>query len=292
MSTTTDARGNVHDAADGRFATKSNAKPTGLATPVHDGEPETTWRAEKCAHCHLFVEANDDYVPGAGIAEYVHLHRGTPADEQLDNDHEAAASGDVRTLAEWKADGPVAMRMRFDDPSVSIPALFEHLQAGPTEGPAAGTDTAAFFAESLARWQRGDEIATQDFVGDFLETLEDAGASQGDPKIDIAIARMEELAGPGYGWAAVETDGAGVVDRFVDISDAREAFGEDGWPTPVELAYIRDPVVIVHGGYVVDKGPHTGFFGQCECGETTKLYPRMADAQRALDAHAASGEAS
>lgn len=68
---------------------------------------------EKCAHCHLFVEPNDDATGDPALAAYLHLHRGTPEDEELDSSHEASPSGDIRTLAEWKLTGPPEMIARF-----------------------------------------------------------------------------------------------------------------------------------------------------------------------------------
>jgi hypothetical protein len=68
---------------------------------------------ERCAECHLFVEPNDSYEPGLGIAEYLHLHRGNREDELLDETHEAKPSGERRDLAYWKQHGPHAMRARF-----------------------------------------------------------------------------------------------------------------------------------------------------------------------------------
>jgi hypothetical protein len=70
---------------------------------------------EKCAHCHLFIEANYNPDDTPGLAEYVHLHRGDDADEQIDETHEAKPSGQVATLAAWKQYGPPEMRARFID---------------------------------------------------------------------------------------------------------------------------------------------------------------------------------
>ncbi len=67
---------------------------------------------EKCAHCHLFIERNED--PGPGWADYFHMHRGDEDDEALDAAHEAEPSGQKHTLAWWKANGPLEMRARFD----------------------------------------------------------------------------------------------------------------------------------------------------------------------------------
>jgi hypothetical protein len=70
---------------------------------------------EKCAHCHLFIEANYDPDDTTGLAEYIHLHRGDEADEQIDDTHAATPSGEVATLAAWKKYGPPEMRARFID---------------------------------------------------------------------------------------------------------------------------------------------------------------------------------
>lgn len=67
---------------------------------------------EKCVHCHLFVEANDDDDVENGAAEYVHLSRGDAADERFE-DHEAGPSGLIATLDTWRIFGPSAMRERF-----------------------------------------------------------------------------------------------------------------------------------------------------------------------------------
>lgn len=70
---------------------------------------------EKCAHCHLFIEANDDAVDDPTLAAYLHLSRGDEADEAIESTHDAAPSGDRRTIADWKQSGPAAMRARFTD---------------------------------------------------------------------------------------------------------------------------------------------------------------------------------
>jgi hypothetical protein len=66
---------------------------------------------QKCLRCHLFIEANDADEPG--LAEFVHLHRGDEADEQIDASHEPEPSGMLATLETWKVYGPEAMRERF-----------------------------------------------------------------------------------------------------------------------------------------------------------------------------------
>lgn len=78
---------------------------------------------EKCAMCHLFVEPNDAAFDDQGnriadpqpLAEYLHLHRGTPEDEKIDNDHEARPSGLRASLSAWREFGPPEMRARFVD---------------------------------------------------------------------------------------------------------------------------------------------------------------------------------
>lgn len=74
---------------------------------------------EKCAGCHLFIQENSEYgginYNRDDIAEHVHLHRGTPEDEDLDGSHEARPSGQKATLAVWKQFGPQEMRQRFTD---------------------------------------------------------------------------------------------------------------------------------------------------------------------------------
>lgn len=75
--------------------------------------------AEKCKHCHLFIEPNLD--AGPGIAEYMHLHRGDEADEALDADHEPEPSGMIATLATWREYGPREMRARFHDHLHPVP---------------------------------------------------------------------------------------------------------------------------------------------------------------------------
>lgn len=70
---------------------------------------------EKCAHCHLFIEANDDAVeyPEMGFAAFVHLHSGSVADEELDGSHDAAPSGVIMSLDDWRVQGPAPMLARF-----------------------------------------------------------------------------------------------------------------------------------------------------------------------------------
>lgn len=103
--------------------------------------------AEKCAECHLFIEANLDYgttciVCGVELdaddneigndtsrksicdqtgeyaahsryAEYIHLHRGDDADEAIEATHEAKPSGMLATHETWLRFGPPAMRARY-----------------------------------------------------------------------------------------------------------------------------------------------------------------------------------
>jgi hypothetical protein len=68
---------------------------------------------EKCAHCHLFVAPNDDWVDDNELARYVHHHRGDEADEAIEETHEPEASGLIANLAMWQAFGPATMRFRF-----------------------------------------------------------------------------------------------------------------------------------------------------------------------------------
>lgn len=90
------------------------------------------WQAmyEKCAHCWHFIErnaSNDEFIDyagtqdqpdnqefldyaGAGWAEYVHLDNG-----EIEYDHDAAPSGDRRTLEEWKRDQPSLFHVFPDD---------------------------------------------------------------------------------------------------------------------------------------------------------------------------------
>jgi len=66
-----------------------------------------------CTQCHLFVEPNDVDDPDGDIVPFVHLHRGTPEDEALDETHEAQP-GETRSLHWWQENGPYAMKARFD----------------------------------------------------------------------------------------------------------------------------------------------------------------------------------
>lgn len=72
---------------------------------------------EKCLNCHLFIEYNSEHgginYDRDDIAEYVHLHRGTPEDEAIDYTHEAKSSGMKATLATWRQFGPPEMVARF-----------------------------------------------------------------------------------------------------------------------------------------------------------------------------------
>lgn len=72
---------------------------------------------EKCHDCHLFVEPNDDTVPGT--AGYVHLCGDDTEDEALDASHDARPSGMQATLAVWQSYGPPAMRARFEEATVT-----------------------------------------------------------------------------------------------------------------------------------------------------------------------------
>jgi hypothetical protein len=68
---------------------------------------------EKCAHCDLFIEVNDD--ADEFVAAYVHLMNDSrPGDVETDESHEASPSGQLATLSVWEAYGPDGMRARFD----------------------------------------------------------------------------------------------------------------------------------------------------------------------------------
>lgn len=71
---------------------------------------------EKCRDCHLFVEPNPSYEGLPDIAQFIHLHRGNPADEKYD-EHEPIPSGMKANLATWRVFGPRKMRERFVTPS-------------------------------------------------------------------------------------------------------------------------------------------------------------------------------
>jgi len=71
-------------------------------------------RYEVCTHCHLFVEENPSYYPGADYAPFVHLSRDDREDEAIDRSHAAEPSGQVLSLSDWKKYGSVAMRARFE----------------------------------------------------------------------------------------------------------------------------------------------------------------------------------
>ena len=68
--------------------------------------------AQKCAHCHLFIEPND-VEDADGIAPYVHLTRGDEADDLIESTHDAEPSGEIHPLEWWKEYGPAEMRARF-----------------------------------------------------------------------------------------------------------------------------------------------------------------------------------
>lgn len=54
-----------------------------------------------CQHCHHFVDPNDDYEPGNGNAEFVHLENG-----EQEFDHDAQPSEETKTLKEWEQERP------------------------------------------------------------------------------------------------------------------------------------------------------------------------------------------
>lgn len=68
----------------------------------------------KCNQCHLFVETNPAYEDDNTLAQYIHLSRGDDEDTAIEESHDAAPSGEKRTLAWWKANGPLPIRARFD----------------------------------------------------------------------------------------------------------------------------------------------------------------------------------
>lgn len=61
-----------------------------------------TLNYEKCAKCWHFIEPND-VGPDEFFtyAEYLHLDNG-----EKEHDHDAAPSGDIRTLEQWEHDHP------------------------------------------------------------------------------------------------------------------------------------------------------------------------------------------
>lgn len=78
--------------------------------------------AEKCKHCHLFIEENASLTgmtPEAArefrVAEFLHLYRGDDADEKIEGTHDAEPSGMIATLSVWREFGPLEMRMRFTE---------------------------------------------------------------------------------------------------------------------------------------------------------------------------------
>lgn len=68
----------------------------------------------KCVHCELFVEINSDHADDPSLAPYLHLHRDTPADREIDSSH-APEPGRSRPLQWWRQHGPEEMRKRFCD---------------------------------------------------------------------------------------------------------------------------------------------------------------------------------
>ena len=72
-------------------------------------------KREKCILCWHFIEENDAdprlMIPAGygGVAPYIHLDDG-----EKEHDHDAAPSGDARTLAAWKTAHPELFR-RFRD---------------------------------------------------------------------------------------------------------------------------------------------------------------------------------
>lgn len=73
---------------------------------------DTGMRYDKCAYCHFLIDDNPAFEDGPGIARWMHLTRGTPEDEALD-DHEPVPMGTPHTITWWKTNGPDDMKARF-----------------------------------------------------------------------------------------------------------------------------------------------------------------------------------
>jgi hypothetical protein len=80
-----------------------------VATADYSGDSH----AEKCKHCHLFIEPNEYDPEYPDLARYIHLTRGDDADEEIDGDHNAEPSGEIHTIDWWLDNGPTMMRLRF-----------------------------------------------------------------------------------------------------------------------------------------------------------------------------------
>jgi hypothetical protein len=87
-------------------------------------EREDELNYEKCAHCWHFVQPNyETQIPGYAhltLAEYVHLDNG-----EKEHDHDAAPSGDVRTLGTWKRDQPALFHRYADGSTGPNSSLFQ-----------------------------------------------------------------------------------------------------------------------------------------------------------------------
>lgn len=91
---------------------------------------------EKCAHCWHFIDLNDvDSNEYYIVSEYVHLDNG-----EKEHDHDAAPSGDIRTLDEWKRDQP---------------SLFYTFPDGQT-----GPNSVHFIPEFVTAWEYADDCDT------------------------------------------------------------------------------------------------------------------------------------
>lgn len=81
---------------------------------------------EKCAHCWHFIEPNDaEPVPEITLAAYLHLDDGGK-----EHDHDAAPSGDARTIVQWGQSCPELFHVYPDGAIGPNSAEFGRLQAG------------------------------------------------------------------------------------------------------------------------------------------------------------------
>jgi len=124
---------------------------------------------EKCANCHLFVEENSAFDGGEIIAPFIHLARGDDDDEAIENDHDATPSGQKRTRAWWRKNGPLPLRARFEVAlyegflelqkngiydAYPVTALVEFAYEYPDEGLNAIGNRTGDFHEWLQYWER------------------------------------------------------------------------------------------------------------------------------------------
>lgn len=106
---------------------------------------------EMCSHCWHFVEPNDSCpVEGIKLAAYVHLDDG-----EKEHDHDAAPSGDGRTLAAWRN---------------AYPGLFTTFGDGKTGPNSAHFDEASGAPQTGLRQQAAEELAAE-FGNDVEEWL-------------------------------------------------------------------------------------------------------------------------